>query len=222
MDAAHLAKECRIAYGWSRRDSAFYVSEFLNFWMPLKAYAGDLDGTIISPPEIIDKVWHVALLDTKEYSDHCLRVLRVQFIHHSSKRAYDDQRTLSERRQNTLALFDQKWPGERDVSIWNFPSDRAAADSQQDARRSKRLKADATQWIAVNITTLTGRKFNVFVQDNSTVEALKQKIYIREGLPGKDQRLIFADQQLEDGRTLQSYNIKDHSVVHLALRSRGC
>ena len=71
------------------------------------------------------------------------------------------------------------------------------------------------------VKTLSGRTITVETDANDSIEELKRKIEAKEGIPARDQRIIYAGKSLDEQNTVGDYSIQNGSNLYLVLRLRG-
>ena len=82
------------------------------------------------------------------------------------------------------------------------------------------IKENENELLNLFIKTLTGKEITLTVSPSLTIQQLKCEIQDKEGFPSDQQRIIFAGSQLEDSRTLASYNIKTRATFNLIPRPK--
>ena len=70
------------------------------------------------------------------------------------------------------------------------------------------------------IKTITGKTIYIYYLFDDTIQNIKNKIKIKEGIPSEQQLLFFNGNKIEDNRNLKDYNIKNMSTLHLALKKK--
>lgn len=71
------------------------------------------------------------------------------------------------------------------------------------------------------VKTLTGKHITLEVEPTDRIEEIKAKIQSKEGIPTEQQRLLYDGKPLEDGQTLQDYNIQRDCTIHLVASQKS-
>ena len=179
------------------RDS---VRELFGF-LTLKVLAMDTDATLLSPSGPIDDMWHKVVLDTKLYREICDAILpewapSPRMLDHNPQAPLGHvaryQRTL-----DTYAeVFGEEAPSKWWPAVWE-------------------LQPEPT--IEIFVQTIIGKTCTwKRTHPSATVDVLKRKIQVWVGIPPDQQRMIFNGTELEDGRTLRDYDVKEKSVLRVS------
>jgi hypothetical protein len=116
-----VVSHCCEAYGWTLTESRINVWNFFERFMTMKILMFDTNADKISPSEIVDDVWHVALLYTAEYSEFCGINAFGYFMHHRPQGASVAEKDAQLIRYRDTHMLYLLCFGKPDYRVWPDP-----------------------------------------------------------------------------------------------------
>ncbi|CAH9128767.1 unnamed protein product [Cuscuta epithymum] len=101
-------------------------------------------------------------------------------------------------------------------------NDEPVDDLCQVNRNQQQLNTPTGALMDIYVRTMSGRIINLEIESSDTIEDSKHMIEDLEGIPVKDQVLLFGGRKLDNSLTLAGYNISHMSTLDLLLRQCGC
>ena len=65
------------------------------------------------------------------------------------------------------------------------------------------------------VKTLSGKSIAIEVEQDETIEDIKNKIKQKEGISVEQQRIVFGGRQLDNQKSLLDYDINEDATLHL-------
>ena len=73
----------------------------------------------------------------------------------------------------------------------------------------------------IKIFTVSGREIELDVEKKDTIEKVKRRIEEKEGIPPRQQRLVFSGREMVDSKTIENYGVGAGQKINLVLSLRG-
>lgn len=133
-----LAARLEEAEGWDPAYVREAIEEYRRF-----VYLSRVSDRHVTPSEIVDRVWHEHITDSRSYVEDFCRTLFGEILHHEPATGPDDRPRFEAQYAATRTLYAAEFGREPPAEIWFYrPPDKVAAD-----RRRGRL-ARAAGWVA--------------------------------------------------------------------------
>lgn len=100
-----------------RAQNLAVLREYKRF-LVVKMFSGDAQGGVVSPPPLIDEMWHHHILDTKHYSLVCGSL--GAFLHHNPDGVDDSEQMRDTRRAMTEIAYESLFGEKPDEDIWDL------------------------------------------------------------------------------------------------------
>ena len=207
-----------IAEAWNRVDA---YTQFL----ALKSACLDLDATKLSPPPLIDRVWHEHVLDTKRYAPACLSAFGHP-IHHDPN-GDEDVESRARRREATLVALEKVYGDAYDEEIWAFPAEerpkrKRAVVKREDTPASRtRRRTTTSSSLNIRIHDITGEETFFKVKTTTKLDKVFNAYSTRKGVAATSLRFLFDGSRVRGDQTPADIDMEDGDQLDCMLEQQG-
>jgi len=219
-----LASRLERKLGISAAEARKRVQAYKQF-LALKAASFDVDATKLSPPPLIDRVWHEHVLDTKHYAPACLAAFGHP-IHHDPNGDADVESRARRRAATLVAL--KKVFGDEYEEIWAFPAEaphkrkRAVVKREGTPASRTRRRTTTPSSLNIRINDLTGEKTYFKVKTTTKLDKVFNAYATRKDVCATSLRFFFDGAAVSGVQTPADIGMEDDDQIDCMRALQGC
>ena len=222
---AQLVSRLQRKLGISAAEAFKRVRAYTQF-LALKAASLDIDATKLSPPELVDSVWHEHVLDTKHYAPACLSAFGHPIHHDPNGDADVEARAL--RREATLIALEKVYGDNYDEEIWAFPAEappkrkRAVVKREGTPASRTRRRTTTSSSLNIRINDLTGEKTYFKVKTTTKLDKVFNAYATRKDVCATSLRFFFDGAAVSGVQTPADIGMEDDDQIDCMRALQGC
>ena len=225
---AQLVSRLQRKLGISAAEAFKRVRAYTQF-LALKAASLDIDATKLSPPELVDSVWHEHVLDTKRYAPACLSAFGHPIHHDPNGDA--DVGPRARRRAATLVALKKVYPDNYDEEIWAFPAEapptrkRAVVkrEGTPASRTRRRTTTPSDGSITIKIWDMSSGEDTFFkVKYTTKLDKVFNAYATRRGICVASLHFLFDGSRVRRDQTPADIGMADGDQLDCAREQQGC
>ena len=220
-----LASRLERKLGISAAEARKRVTAYKQF-LALKAATLDIDATKLSPPELVDSVWHEHVLDTKHYAPACLSAFGHP-IHHDPNGDADVQLRYR-RREATLVALEKVYGDDYDEEIWAFPAEapptrKRAVVKREDTPASRtRRRTTTPSSLNIRIHDITGEETFFKVKTTTKLDKVFNAYATRKDVCATSLRFFVDGAGVRGDQTPADIGMGDGDQIDCMRALQGC
>ena len=202
-------------------DEVFDALAAYKQFMVLKAVCKDFDATKLSPPPLVDEIWHEHILDTRGYRAFCDAAFK-QFVDHDPDGVLDcGARRV--RRERTLHKLKECFEDEYDRHIWTYPLENSFKRKYAVVRDEQGPQPSTSGGsLNIRVRSASGREEYFKVMPTTPLERVFDAWSTQVGVCAASVRFLFDGSRVRCDQTPADIGMEDGDMLGCMLEQQGC